>query len=154
MKGVLFFAALVIGLALYTLGHFGAVAGPILDRIVTQEGSVDDMQNAAQKDGFAAKYKTSLDQRFWLGRVALIMDDDTFLKISGDSHDRYAGTPLQNDPEFGYLIFNRADLLAARNQFQDAGTLYEQYISLFPQGEYYGAARGAIMNLRINHGIQ
>jgi hypothetical protein len=154
MKGMLVFIALVLAGSIYVLGSFGKVADPILQHICAQEGSVDSVQDAAQDDGFTAKYKPFLDQRYWLGTVALLLDENTFLKVAQDTWNRYNDTPLEYDPEFGYLIFHEADLLNQRQQFASAAAMYEAYMQLFPDGKSFTTARSALGNLRVYHGIQ
>lgn len=165
MKGLLVILGLVVAALLYAMSNFGVVTAPILNRIVLQEGALADVQAAGQADvqaggqggptdAFVVKYQPFLDQRYWLGRVAIIVDDDTFIKVASDTHDRYTTTPLQNNPEYGYLTVHWAEMLADRNQFDQAGHLYEEYMQLFPQGDDINVARSALSNLRINHGFQ
>jgi hypothetical protein len=139
---------------IYALANFGQVANPILAHIVLQEGSVDNVQAASQKDGFATTYQPFLDQRYWLAHVASLMDDDTYVSIAADTVTRYTGTPLETDQEFAFFLMHQADLLASRNQFTAAGALYEQYVKDFPAGDQMSEARSALSGLRINHGFQ
>ncbi|HTB23304.1 MAG TPA: hypothetical protein VK914_11445 [bacterium] len=154
MKGILIFVAILVIGGIYALANFGQIADPILAHIVLQEGSVDTVQAAGQKDGFATTYQPFLDQRYWLAHVASLMDDDTYLKVAADSVTRYTGTPLETDPEFAFFLMHQADLLVARNQFDAAGALYEQYSKDFPSGDELSEARSALSGLRINHGFQ
>lgn len=156
MKGLLIFLAVVIGLSLYTMSNFNTVADPMDARVLAREGSTDMVQDAAQKetpDAFVAQYKPCLDQRYWLARVAILLDDGTFLKLAQEADDRYANTPLENDPEFGFMIFHLAQMVTVSGKFDQAGLLYEKYCTLFPNGPYFDVAKSGISNLRINHGF-
>jgi hypothetical protein len=161
MKGILIVAVILVSAFIFVVGSFGKIAAPMLQKVVVQEGTADVMKAAsdaaygddAASRAFAAKYEPFLNQRYWLGRVSRILDDDTFLSLTKDTLDRYVGGPMEKDPRIGWLLFNRAEAVEDHGGFAEAWQCYLKYTRLFPGGPDINTAKSAVVKLVISHGF-
>jgi hypothetical protein len=156
MKAFLITLALIVAAGIFLITSYSSIGKWVVDDVAQQEGSIDDMKAAVEKDpaAFSVKYQPLLDRRNMVGRVAEILDLDYFMDLSKDTLDRYLDTPLQTDPSVEHFLVKRALELDSRVLSQQAWDLFKIYITLFPNGKDMPLVRSAMTHLTLKYGYQ
>lgn len=161
MKGFIITMVLLVGGAFVFLTQYGEVGQAMIDKVAVQEGDHDAVLAAANKENgqaaFIAKYQPLLDRRWMLGAGAVYLDENWFIKLSKETLDLYAETPLAMSQSYANFMFERAkriELMGNPALINEAWALYKAHREKFPNDEHAKLVINAMSRMMTKYGMQ
>lgn len=160
MKGFIITMVLLVAGGFLLLTQYGSIAQALLDKVAVEEGNHDVVVAASVKSpsDFQLKYGPLLDRRWTLGQIAVFLDETWFLKLSKESLELYAETPLAMSQPYANFMFERAKRIELDNsdprELSEAFALYKAHREKFPNDEHAKLVNNAISRMITKYGMQ
>jgi hypothetical protein len=159
LKGFIITMVLFVAGGFLLLTQYGEISQFLVDKMAVQEGNHEVVVAASVKSpsDFQLKYGPLLDRRWMLGQGAVFLDETWFLKLSKETLDLYAETPLALSQSYANFMFERAkriELTGDPRQAAEAFNLYKAHRDNFPNDEHAKLVINAISRMITKYGMQ
>jgi hypothetical protein len=128
----------VLGVLIYAIADNDGVCRWALAKLELDEGAFPseafDKFKFQDQKAFLEKYQPLLGRRQQIVKVAAVFGNtDLNLPMTSRGVDMYKDCPLESDPAYQYLLFQKACCLDEKGRISEARQVLSEFMDKFPQ---------------------